>query len=484
MGKTLRLALLLGGLWLSGAVQSLELKECRIQDTSGVSSVAAECGYFRVPEDPDAPDGKQIQLFVARIPVLGKQRTEEAFTLLAGGPGQAATEAYVNLQGAFERIRRSHDILLVDQRGTGRSNRLSCKLPAETALLSWHDEETIKVLKRCRDSLPGDPRFYTTSVAVRDLDAVRQALGYSQLVLYGGSYGTAVAQHYLRRFPERTRSVILDGVLPPDIALATQTALSAQRSLDMTFGRCRSEPECHARFPELEQAFRRVQQRLRAQPVELEIRDPETAQPQTTTLSYELMVAGIRLLSYRPETAALLPLMITEADRGNYAPMAAQSLLSVASMEDALALGMHNAVVCAEDLPFIDARTVDLQALEASYMGSEQYEGLKQICNIWPRGVTDPDFKQPLVADTPVLLLSGEIDPVTPPAYAEQVAASLSSSRHLVGAGQGHGMISVGCVARLVADFVRDGSLEQLDADCIGRLGPTPAFIDFNGPTP
>jgi len=479
-----RLAALMVLPLLATRIQALELEDCRIQDTAGVSSAAAQCGYFSVPENPQAPKGKQIELFVARIPTLSQKRSEHAFTLLAGGPGQAASEAYVSLQSALERIRRSHDILLVDQRGTGKSNRLSCAFSEEISGLSWDDERAIRALKDCRQSLPGDPRYYTTSVAVGDLDAVRKAMGYSQLILYGGSYGTAVAQHYLRRYPQRTRSVILDGVVPPGASLATGIALTSQRSLQMVFERCHQDSECDGRFPELERAFERVQQRLREQSVELQIPDPRTARPLTTTLSYELMAAGIRLLSYRPESAALLPLMISEADQGNYAPMAAQSLLSVASMEDMLALGMHNAVMCAEDIPFIDPKSVDTAALERTYLGVEQYRGLAKMCEIWPRGVADPDIKEAVVSDTPVLLLSGEIDPVTPPAYAEEVAASLSNSRHLVGAGQGHGMLSVGCVSRLVADFVRDGSLAQLDGECVARLGPTPFFLDFNGPTP
>jgi pimeloyl-ACP methyl ester carboxylesterase len=484
MGLKTKFALVLLGLSFQARAATLELEDCRIYDTAGVSSAPAQCGYFQVPENPDAPDGKQIQLFVARIPTLNQQRSEDAFTLLAGGPGQSATEAYASMQDAFSRIRRSHDILLVDQRGTGKSNRLSCDMPAETEQLDLDDEKTLAALADCRDALPGDPRFYTTSVAVRDLDAVRAALGYSKLVVYGGSYGTSVAQHYLRRYPEKVRSVILDGVVPPGITLATNIALTGQQALDRVFTRCQEDSACNDKFPNLADAFARVARRLKSEPVELDIRDPMTAEPLHTKLSYELMAGGIRLLSYRPETVALIPLVISEADKGNYQPLAAQSMLAMSSMDDMLAFGMHNAVMCAEDVPFIDPETVDMAALERSYMGSEQLRGLQKICEVWPRGLADPDIKQPVVSDLPVLLLSGEADPVTPPSYADAVATTLSNSRHLVGPGQGHGMMSVGCFPRLVADFVRDGLLEKLDAQCVQRLGPSPFFLDFNGPTP
>ncbi|MCW8844840.1 MAG: alpha/beta hydrolase, partial [Gammaproteobacteria bacterium] len=183
MGPRTVLVALLGSLSLLAQASALELKDCRIQNTEGTVSTPAQCGLFQVPENPDEPLGKQIELFVARVPTLNQQRSEQAFVLLAGGPGQAASEAYASSQQAFERIRRSHDILLVDQRGTGKSNRMACNFSAETEALDWDDEETTRALKDCHDHLPGDPRYYTTSVAVRDLDAVRAALGYTQLVL-------------------------------------------------------------------------------------------------------------------------------------------------------------------------------------------------------------------------------------------------------------------------------------------------------------
>jgi pimeloyl-ACP methyl ester carboxylesterase len=484
MGPRTVLVALLGSLSLLAQASALELKDCRIQNTEGTVSTPAQCGLFQVPENPDEPLGKQIELFVARVPTLNQQRSEQAFVLLAGGPGQAASEAYASSQQAFERIRRSHDILLVDQRGTGKSNRMACNFSAETEALDWDDEETTRALKDCHDHLPGDPRYYTTSVAVRDLDAVRAALGYTQLVLYGGSYGTLVAQHYLRRYPDQTRSVILDGVVPPGATLATDIALNAQLALEQVFARCLQDTTCNNSYPELAAAFDRVAGRLKAEAVELDISDPMTAKPLHLTLGYDLMAAGIRLLSYRPETIALIPLTINEADKGNYGPLAAQSLLSVSSLNDMLALGMHNAVMCTEDIPFVDLQTVDMAALEHTYLGTDQLNGLRKICEIWPRGLADPDIKQPVVSNVPVLLLSGEADPVTPPAYADQVAATLQNSRHLVGPGQGHGMISVGCVSRLVADFTRDGLLDKLDGECVQQMGPSPFFLDFNGPTP
>ena len=478
------LAVLLWSLPGIAKSEALELKDCRIHDATGAASIPAECGYFTVPENPDEPQGKTVALFVARIPTLNKQRSEQAFTLLAGGPGQAASEAFVAYSKVLQRVRSSHDILLVDQRGTGKSNRLACDSSPEDALLEWDEERATEILTKCRDALSGDPRYYTTSVAVQDLDAVREALGYRQMVVYGGSYGTRVAQHYLRRFPEHTQGLILDGVVPADMALGPRIALDAQHALDVIFDRCKADAECNSTFPDLAAAFERLKSTLRSAPVELQLTDPNTGITAPATLSYGSMAGAVRLLSYRPESAALLPLLINEADKGNYGPLTAQGMMVMESMEEAIAYGMHNAVVCAEDAPFFNRDEIDMEALEKTYLGKEQVTALETICKIWPRGLADPDIKEPLVSDKPVLLLSGEADPVTPPEYAERVAAHLSNARHLVGPGQGHGMLGVGCIPRLVTDFVKDPSLESLDGECVKRLGPSPFFLDFNGPTP
>ncbi len=478
------LAALLWSLPGTASSEELELEDCRIHDTAGSSSIQAECGYFAVPENPDEPQGKTISLFVARIPTLNKQRSEQALTLLAGGPGQAASEAFVAYSNVLQRIRSSHDILLVDQRGTGKSNRLACDSSPEEALPEWDEEKATELLTRCLDDLPGDPRFYTTSVAVQDLDAVREALGYEQMVVYGVSYGTRVAQHYLRRFPEHTQSVILDGVVPADMALGPRIALDAQHALDAIFERCKANAECNSAFPDLAAAFERLKATLRSSPIELQLVDPNTGITAPATLSYGGMAAAVRLLSYRPESAALLPLLISQADKGNYGPLTAQGMMVMEAMEEAIAYGMHNAVVCAEDAPFFIRDEIDSNALDKTYLGKEQMTALETICKVWPRGLADPDIKEPLVSDKPVLLLSGEADPITPPEFAERVAAHLGNARHLVGTGQGHGMLGVGCIPRLVTDFVKDSSLESLDGECVNRLGPSPFFIDFNGPTP
>ncbi len=480
----MRSVALLGAVLAALPAWSLDLAPCRITGTGELRSVAAECGTLTVPENPDDPDGPTIDLFVARVEALNPVRESVAFTTIAGGPGQASTEFYVNYAAAFARVNRNRDIVLVDQRGTGRSNALDCTVPEGLEPMTADPEELRRLTRECLDALPGDPRYYTTSVAVRDLDAVRDALGYEQLDIYGVSYGTRVAQHYLRRNPAQTRTVVLDGVVPADVPLGPGIALDAQAALDQAFARCEADEACGTRFTGLRGGFERLLDQVGDDRVAVTMIDPVTGEPGELLLGGLEMRGAVRLLSYTTETVSLLPLLIHTAHaEGNLAPLAAQAKLSIESVAEALSLGMHNAVVCTEDVPYFDGH-VDKDALERTYLGTLQIDGLRDTCELWPAGFIDDGFKTPVVSDAPVLVLSGEADPVTPPAFGERVMSHLANARHIVNVGQGHGQAGLGCMPRLLAEFVETADADALDVSCTERLQPAPFFLDFNGPSP
>ena len=455
--------------------------DCRLT-AAWLPGVTALCGTLRVPEDPSRPDGVEIELFVARVPSLSAAPREDPLVIVAGGPGQAATDLYPRLRAAFEPIRRERDILLIDQRGTGSSAPLQCP-QVSAATVELTDPELLPALmEACLAELDGDPRFYTTSIAVLDLERVRAALDIEQWNLYGVSYGTRVAQHYLRRYPARTRALILDGVVPSESALGPDVAVQAQRVLDGILARCAAEPACAERYPEVALQLDSLLASLAAGPVTVSLADPTSATPRTRALSLAHIVAVVRLLSYTPETAALLPLLIDAAASGNLAPITAQAELISNELQSALSLPMHNAVVCTEDAPFFPAQVPS--EVEASYLGTALVDALQAVCEIWPGGVLDPDLREPLRSAHPVLLLSGNADPITPPDYAEQVLTGLGSARHIVGPGQGHGLAGVGCVPRLMRDFLGALEPDSLDVGCLQRQLPSPFFLDFNGPAP
>ncbi len=468
---------------LSGPAAAVELTPCLLRSEAGGPAVAAQCGRVDAPLDYEDPGAGTLGLNVAVVPSLSGRGAADAVTVLAGGPGSAATSFYAGFRGAFMALSRRHDVVLVDQRGTGDSLPLDCPLPEDLLLMPTR-ESTQADARACLDDLPADPRTFTTSVAVRDLDRVRAALGYERLHVYGASYGTRVAQHYLRRYPERTGVVILDGVVPAGRPLGPRLAINAQEALDRTLARCESDPRCAERFPDLSGQLTTLSTRLAESPVTLTLPHPLTGERVDYRLGPMELATALRLLSYAPESAALLPLLINEAARGRPEPLALQALMAAENIAGLLSLGMHNAIVCTEDVPWVAPGSVDRAALEATYLGTMQYDTLVDLCDIWPAGVMDEDLHAPLDSDHPVLLLSGELDPVTPPAWAEEARTGLSNSRHVVAPGQGHGAAIRGCLPRLLADFVDAEGFESVDFGCVERLRAPPFLLSFSGPAP
>jgi pimeloyl-ACP methyl ester carboxylesterase len=278
------------------------------------------------------------------------------------------------------------------------------------------------------------------------------------------------------------RAVVLDGTVPAELVLGPATAGNAQAALERILARCAQDSACSARFGALPASFADLRARFAAGSVSVELGDA-TSVLKTRTLAKPQFQAVVRLMSYSAPTIALLPLVIDAAAKGNYAPLAGQADIIIESLAESLSFPMHNAVVCTEDRPFFTAE--DLAPAPSAYLGASIVDALVGICSAWPVGVRDDDLAMPVESDRPVLLLSGELDPATPPEYAERVIrAGLSNARHLVAQGQGHGIASVGCVPRLISEFLAAPDPAALAAECLGDEVPTPFFVDFHGPSP
>ncbi len=449
------------------------------------SSASERCGWFTVSENPGDPGSRKIRLRVTVLPALRAQPERDALTILSGGPGQGAHEFYAGVAGAFAGIRRERDIVLLDQRGTGESHRMDCAFDDSTEITTAEPALLRTRTSECLQKLPGDPRFYTTSVAVRDLEALRIALGYERWTLYGVSYGTRVAQHYRHRYPASVRAMILDGVVPVDLALGPDVALRAQRALDDMFVRCEADAGCAAAFPNLKDQFGTLRARLARAPIRARLPDPHTASIAQTTFGIAELNAAVRLLTYSDESASLLPLLIHGANSDERVePLISQYLMIKKLTDEQFAYGMHFAVVCSEDAPRWEAESISEAELAATYLGSSFMQSMQAVCAIWPRGVVDENFSTLHQIDTPTLMLSGGNDPVTPPAYGERAMRAYTHGHHIVGAGQGHGMLAVGCMPRLLAQFVATAATDTLDVDCLKNVAPTPFFLSASGPAP
>jgi pimeloyl-ACP methyl ester carboxylesterase len=383
----------------------------------------------------------------------------------------------------FKRFQVDRDLVFVDQRGTGDSNRLGCDpSPEELDAIESDDGRSTSRLKTCLTALDADPRLYTTSIAMDDLDDVRAFLGYDRINLWGGSYGTRAALVYLRQHPAHVRSVILDGVAPQDMRLPLHTARDAQRALDRLMADCAADAACAAAYPSLDADTKAFFARLAGGGVAVSGLHPRTGRPIALTLTHRDAALVVFRALYSPEVASLLPRVLTEAAAGRYEGLLALAFSSAPQGDKRdMAIGMHLSVVCAEDIPRISNTDRD-RAASLGFLGAALFEAQYEACGFWPRGEVPADYYAPVVSDVPVLVFSGADDPITPPAWGEHVVPTLSRSKHIVVPGAGHITLTRGCVPQLVSAFLANARVEDVDAACTGSLSRPPFFVTPTGP--
>jgi pimeloyl-ACP methyl ester carboxylesterase len=487
----------------------LDLQACAVGTTSahGIPSQAAYCTDFPVPEDWDHPQGRQIRLHVAVVRAQAAEAVPDIAVFLDGGPGGAATQDYPALAKALAPLRKQRHLLLVDQRGTGESNPLDCDdapapdraAPAGTPAAARADAqapgggapaprappartEPVQHIRACAQRLAprAAPEFYTTTDAIRDLEALRLALGGPALDLIGVSYGTRVAQQYARRYPAAVRSIVLDSAVPNQLVLLSEHARNLEDVVQRRLGRCRADPPCQARYGDSYAALKQVQALLQRAPQSVQMRDPLSFALVQRTLGADELAALVRFYTYSATTSALLPYVVAEAQAGRYAPLLSQATLVIGDVADHINGGMAASVLCAEDADLLVERPQDAGTLLGAAIVSEA----RRSCEAWPHRQRPADFHEPFRGTMPVLVLAGEFDPVTPPRYAEQIVRDLPHARLLLAKGQGHAVAGVGCMPRLLALFVEQLDPQHLDDQCLAALGETAAFLGVNGSAP
>jgi len=468
-------------------ITPFEFNACELKDPVSARSARAECAYFPLAENPDNPDGKPVNIHVARLESLSRNKYPDPLLFITGGPGQAASESWVTIQSAFNTLRKNRDVYVIDQRGTGLSNKLDCPEEPEssTDVFTFNEAATAERARTCLESLQSNPRYYTTSVAVQDLELIRQKLDIAQWNIYGVSYGTRVALHYLRRFPDQVRTMTLDAVVPPGTALGPGIAIDAENALQAMFDRCREDKACSGAYPQLEQGARTLLSDLRDAPVDISFENFNKGTLESTRITENHVTLTMRMLSYSSHGVAILPNMLHEAyAKNNFAPFARQAELQSENLGQTLATGMHNAIICTEDTGQSGLQNIDEGALRDTYLGDTALKALDANCRHWPSGIIDDDFHTPVKSDAQVLVLSGGTDPVTPPAYGERAISEMPNALHIVNPFQGHVQVALGCMPRVVANFIERGKTDDVDFGCLERLRAEPFFVDANGPRP
>jgi pimeloyl-ACP methyl ester carboxylesterase len=467
------LILLLGQmLWWAGPsyAADLALEDCQ----RGQGPSDGRCGTLTVWENRQAASGREIQLDVVVMPALSRNPAPDPLFVLAGGPGQAATEIISQIGYSLRKIRRQRDLVFVDQRGTGDSGPLDCEM------LETEEDGDIEVLlgyiEACVAGYDADLRYYTTPHAMDDLDQVRQALGYEQINLWGGSYGTRAALVYMRRYPESTRSAMLDGAAPLALTMPMHMAVDAQRALDRLFAACAADTVCAANFPDLGSRFTLLLDNLDTNPPKVPLQDPLSGAWNEVEINRDLVAGLVRAALYSGHWSSLVPLMIDRALNGDYQPLMGLGG-TWSGVSEGISLGMQLAVLCSEDVARIDSLNDT-----PTFMGQKHAEFYLRGCQFFPPADLPDNYFEPIVSAVPTLVLSGADDPVTPPRWGEETARHLKNGRHLIVPGTAHNTMGSGCVPRLMAQFVDAASADSLDAACIEQVKRPPFFKSYTGP--
>ena len=450
---------------------------CRVQGFKQEVS----CGQVRRALDAAQPQGPQIDVHFVVVPAAARNKQPDPVFFFAGGPGQSAMSLAGQAMALFTRLNNRRDIVFIDQRGTGRSAPLACADDRHLPLAEQIDMGALQQrLQRCRVALQqlphGQLAHYTTTEAMADADAVREALGAPQVNLVGASYGTRAALEYLRQFPQHVRRLVIDGVAPPDMVLPASFGIDAQAALDATLAACEADDTCRRRHPNLRERWHAL---LASLPRRVDVTDPMTGDTTPVLLDRDMLAGALRAPLYVPSLAAALPYAMAEAVEGRFTPLLGLSgATGGARGGQRIYWGMHFSVVCSEDMPLLERGAASVPPT-ADF--SRQFIGFyRGVCREWPRGEVPEAFYRLPQSPAPALLFSGGLDPATPPRHGARVARALGSkAQHVVVPNAGHGIMGIGCTRDVVHRFI-DAATEaqalQVDASCMRNIPRPPVF--------
>jgi pimeloyl-ACP methyl ester carboxylesterase len=439
-----------------------------------------KCGWLAVPENHAEKASRRIRVAFYVLPAYGQPRSADPILVLLGGPGDAATHRLRDLAGTFRPFNRSRDVILVDQRGTGRSSPLGCAYGNDNDLQSYMDFLPEAAVRACVASLPSsiDVSRYGTSDFVADLEALRAALGVEHWNLQGGSYGSRVALEYMERHPRRIRSAILVGVVPSSQVLPEPFGRDAARALRMLIADCRSDSECGTAFPRFEEEVDSIARRLERAPVQVRVPHPVTGAQSSVLFSRAAFGEVVRASMYTAHGARVLPLAIHEAYLGNYTALAVAHVRRQRMIAREGWTGLYLAVTCPEDIAHSNeaaALTANRKTILGEYRARQHFAA----CAVWHKSVPKPTRSGRRLR-TPILMLVGDRDPVTPPAWAKEAHGNMESARLVVVPSGGHGffgMIGVACLDQLQHQFLEEPVPATLDVSCVASVRPPPFLV-------
>jgi pimeloyl-ACP methyl ester carboxylesterase len=462
------------------AVSPLSLSACDLPGIRG----PARCGTFEVFENRTAKTGRKIKLRLVVLSASERTPASDVVFVMHGGPGAAATDLIDQANiGFLSGLRGNHDLVFVDQRGTGKSNGLDCDVGDDPADLKtfYGDLFPLEKIRACRQQLEviADLRMYTTPIAMDDLDDIRAALGYQKINLVGVSYGTIAAQAYMRQHPEHVRAVLLAGVATPAIKQPLLFARAAQHALDLLFEDCAADRVCHGAYPDLAQEFTQVLARFNKGPIEIEVGNPANARMERVLLARGNFAERIRLMLYTTGSARFVPLIIHRAYENDYSAFASAAV--AANVGGGIARGMYFTVTCSEGVPFISEQELASET-RGTFLGEYRVRVHREACKLWPRGAVQESFIEAVRSPAPVLMISGELDGATPPWFGESAAKYLPNGHQLKIRNYGH-QVDSPCVWKIISAFVDKGTADGVDTSCTESIRRPPFATERSNET-
>ena len=447
-----------------GQPSTLVLTECSVPNLDE----HVQCGGLDVFENRDAGTGRIIRLRVAVLPGHGGALRPDPIFIIVGGPGQSAVDNAGGYAALLEPLRADRTLVFVDQRGTGASNPLPCDLYSGQPAGPLGDFLPLDAVRRCRASLERSAalRYYSSALAADDLDEVRRALGFEQINVEAASYGTRVALLYLRRYSVHVRSAVLRSVSPPWVRQPLHFAEDAQAAFDSLTAGCDREPRCRQAYPRVREEMDSVLARLAAHDATVALPPTDSAtSARRISLSRGAFAEKVRLMLYAPEVSSFLPLLVHRAAAGDFRPFAELAEEMGQQIAKLASNGMYLSVTCTEDVAQITPAEA-ANTWPGTFLGDYRVRQQRAACALWPTGTLSADFTAPIRADTPVLLISSTIDPITPPRWADEVARGLPNSRHILVPNAGHSP-SNPCVMAIERQFIGTGSSAGLEIQCL-----------------
>jgi pimeloyl-ACP methyl ester carboxylesterase len=485
IGSLLFLSLLFGGCRPLPSVTSplvskatpipLTLKPCIVAD----KTVYAECGALHVPEDRTHPEGRYLDLDVVVVRARGPGHEPDPLFYITGGPGGAATDSDIvsGVKTFLWEINAQRDIVFLDQRGTNGKHRLTCESPS--SLNSDSSQQQVDAwIKQCLANLDGDPRFYTTAVAMRDLDDARAALGYDKINLYGGSYGVIAEQVYMRMFPEHIRTVVMDHGTALDLPFRYILPRASQSALDQILAYCEQDEKCHAAYPDIRGDWKKILDRLAKGPVVTSWIPPGAHMPDTVTM--EGLAEGIHQLMFKAGTYVQIPSLIhTLAINENWTSIVKSYNEQYGSSGgDNRLLLMKEVIFCFEPAWGVQPDQVARFSPDSYYL-SQQVKILQsepKLCAALPK--PDPSLIYGPGKPTPLsaLMFNSLIDPQNPPSNIEPALKEFTRSRLVVEPTEGHQTnfsVDSNCRWKIIAQYIEQGSVDGLDISCLEKIKPS-----------